>query len=114
MNGITKHAHHSTLPRSSSFDDRSWWQGMAACFLALFLTEWGDPSQIAVAALSVKFHDFLAPWLGGTLAMAMKGALAIFIGLKLRDRLPQKSLRIIATASFLLLGTLSLRSVVSP
>jgi Ca2+/H+ antiporter, TMEM165/GDT1 family len=90
---------------------RGWWREVIACFLALFLTEWGDPSQIAVAALSVKFHSFLAPWLGGTAAMAAKGGLAMVIGLKLRDRLPQKSLRVIATASFLVLGTLSLRNL---
>jgi Ca2+/H+ antiporter, TMEM165/GDT1 family len=85
-----------------------WWPGLAVCFGALFLTEWGDPSQIAVAALSVKSHTWLEPWLGGSLAMAAKGALAMTIGIKIRDWFPQKMLRTVATASFLLLGILAL------
>jgi putative Ca2+/H+ antiporter (TMEM165/GDT1 family) len=90
----------------------SWWRGAIACFAALIPTEWGDPSQIAVAALSVKFHSLLAPWLGGTLGMAAKGALAMAVGVKLRERLPQNSLRIIASVSFLVLGILALRGLV--
>jgi putative Ca2+/H+ antiporter (TMEM165/GDT1 family) len=89
-----------------------WWRGMMVCFAARFLTEWGDPSQIAVAALSVKFHSLLGPWLGGTLAMAAKGGLAMTLGVKLRDRLPQNALRTMATASFLVLGILALRGLV--
>lgn len=85
-----------------------WWPGLVVCFVALFLTEWGDPSQIAVAALSVKSHTWLEPWLGGTLAMAAKGALAMTVGIKLREWFPQKMLRTVATASFLLLGILAL------
>ena len=85
-----------------------WWPGLVVCFGALFLTEWGDPSQVAVAALSVKSHTWLEPWLGGTLAMAAKGALAMTVGIKLRERFPQKMLRTVATASFLLLGILAL------
>jgi putative Ca2+/H+ antiporter (TMEM165/GDT1 family) len=92
--------------------NQSWSRGITVCFLALFLTEWGDPSQIAVAALSVKSHSLLAPWLGGTLAMAAKGALAVAVGVKLRDRLPANSVRIIATASFVLLGILALHSLI--
>jgi putative Ca2+/H+ antiporter (TMEM165/GDT1 family) len=90
----------------------SWWRGVMACFLTLFLTEWGDPSQIALAALSTKFHSLLGPWLGGTLGMAAKGVLAMALGVKLRDRLPLNSLRVIASASFLVLGILALRGLV--
>jgi putative Ca2+/H+ antiporter (TMEM165/GDT1 family) len=85
-----------------------WWPGLVVCFGALFLTEWGDPSQIAVAALSVKSHTWLEPWLGGTLAMAVKGALAMTLGIKLREWFPQTILRTVAMASFLLLGILAL------
>ena len=92
-------------PKAAS---EGWWPGLAVCFGALFFTEWGDPSQIAVAALSVKSHTWLEPWLGGTLAMAAKGALAMTVGIKIRDWFPQKMLRTVATASFLLLGILAL------
>jgi putative Ca2+/H+ antiporter (TMEM165/GDT1 family) len=89
-----------------------WWKGVVVCFAALFLTEWGDPSQVAVAALSVKSHSLVAPWLGGTLAMATKGGLAMTVGVKLRERVSQKVLRTVATASFVVLGLLALRGLV--
>lgn len=89
-----------------------WWRAAMVCFASIFFTEWGDPSQIAVAALTVKFHSSLATWLGGTLAMAAKGSLAIVLGVSLSDRLPQTMLRTLATASCCLLGILALTGIV--
>lgn len=94
--------------------DAGWSRALAVSFASVFLTEWGDPSQIAVAALTAKSHLVLAPWLGGTLAMAVKGGLALFVGLKLRDRLPRRTLRALATASFTILGILALRQLIFP
>jgi putative Ca2+/H+ antiporter (TMEM165/GDT1 family) len=91
-----------------------WWRAVGICFASLFLTEWGDPSQIALAALTVKSHFLLGPWLGGTLAMTTKGGLAITVGIKLRDRLPQRTLRTLATASFCVLGILAFRGLIFP
>ena len=89
-----------------------WWRAAIVSFASIFLTEWGDPSQIAVAALTVKFHSSLATWLGGTLAMTAKGALAIMLGIRLSDRLPQRALRALATASCCILGLLALTGIV--
>jgi putative Ca2+/H+ antiporter (TMEM165/GDT1 family) len=89
-----------------------WWRAAMVCFASIFLTEWGDPSQIAVAALTVKFHSSLATWLGGTLAMTAKGSLAIALGIRLSDRLPQTMLRTLATASCCILGILALSGIV--
>lgn len=85
-----------------------WPRAAAVCFASMFLTEWADPGQIAAAALTVKTHSMLAPWLGGTLALTTKGSLAMTVGMKLRDRLPHGILRILASASCLLLGFLAL------
>lgn len=87
---------------------KGWRQAVLVSFASIFLTEWGDPSQIAVAALSIKFNSMLATWLGGTLAMAAKGSLAITLGVTLGHRLPQKLLRATATASCCVLGLLAL------
>lgn len=89
-----------------------WWRAAMVSFASIFLTEWGDPSQIAVAALTVKFHSSLATWLGGTLAMTAKGGLAIMLGIRLSDRLPQRMLRTLATASCCILGLLALTGIV--
>ena len=92
----------------------SWWRVVAVSFASLFFTEWGDPSQIAVAALTAKSHLLLASWLGGTVAMSAKGGLALLVGVKLRDHLPQRTLRALATASFAVLGILALRQLIFP
>ena len=89
-----------------------WWRAAIVSFASILLTEWGDPSQIAVAALTVKFHSSLATWLGGTLAMTAKGGLAIVIGVRLSGRLPQRTLRALATASCCVLGILALSGIV--
>ncbi len=88
-----------------------WWRAAVVCFASLFFTEWGDPGQIAAAALTVKSHSWLATWLGGTLAMVTKGGLAMIFGLKLRDRLPQRVLRPLASGSCFALGVLALLKV---
>src|SRR6266566_2673270 len=85
-----------------------WWRTALVCFASLFFTEWGDPGQIAVAALTVKSHSPLAAWLGGTLAMVTKGGLAMIVGAKISEWLPQRMLRTLASASCCLLGVLAL------
>lgn len=84
------------------------------CFVSLFFTEWGDPGQITVAALALQAHSAWAPWLGGTMALVTKGGLAMGIGLKLRDHLPQRMLRMLASASCCLLGILALSGIAFP
>lgn len=84
-----------------------WTRAMLVPFAALFLTEWCDPGQISAVALTAQSHLPLATWLGGTLAMMTKGGLAITLGLKLRDRIPERRLRALATASCCVLGFIS-------
>lgn len=91
-------------PRASG---RSW-RTLAVCFSSLFFTEWGDPGQIAAAALTLQTRSAWAPWLGGTLALLTKGSLALMLGYGLRDRLPLGALRLIAAATCCLLGILAL------
>ena len=85
----------------------SWTKGALACFASFFLTEWGDPGQISAAALMLKSHLLLGTWLGGTLAIMTKGAVVMTIGLKIRDRLPQRTLRLLASTSCFILGILA-------
>jgi putative Ca2+/H+ antiporter (TMEM165/GDT1 family) len=77
------------------------------CCCSFFLTEWGDPGQIAAAALVLRFHLTLATWLGATLALMLKGAFAIIVGLQIRDRLPVRTLRILSSVSCCVLGVLA-------
>jgi putative Ca2+/H+ antiporter (TMEM165/GDT1 family) len=88
-----------------------WPRGMLVCFTSFFFTEWGDPGQIAAAALVLKSHALLATWTGATLALMVKGAVALALGMQIRDRLPQRTLRILASASCCILGILAIARV---
>jgi len=62
---------------------------------------------------SIANSPFEGMWLGGTLAMTTKGALAMLLGVKLRDRLPQRTLRTLASASCCVLGVLALGGIIA-
>ena len=90
-----------------------WSKGAFICFCSFFLTEWGDPGQIATAALALKSRLLLASWLGATLAIMLKGAAALTLGLQIRNRLPLSTLRILSSLSCCALGILSLAETVT-
>jgi putative Ca2+/H+ antiporter (TMEM165/GDT1 family) len=92
--------------RPETGERAGWSKGALVCFTSFFLSEWGDPGQIAAAALVLKSHLPLAIWLGATLALMVKGAAALALGLQIRDRLPQRTLRVLASASCCILGIL--------
>jgi putative Ca2+/H+ antiporter (TMEM165/GDT1 family) len=98
-------------PASQPAANISWSRALMVCFASLFFTEWGDPGQISAAALALKSHAIFAVWLGGTLAMITKGGLAMVLGVKLRDRLPQRALRTLASVSCCILGVLALGGI---
>jgi putative Ca2+/H+ antiporter (TMEM165/GDT1 family) len=98
-------------PASQPEGNVGWSRAATVCFSSLFFTEWGDPGQISAAALTLKSHAIVAVWLGGTLAMITKGLLAMVLGVKLRERLPQRTLRTLASASCCLLGVLALGGI---
>ncbi len=91
-----------------------WSRAAAVSFGSLFLTEWGDPGQLAAAALAVQAQLPVAVWLGGTLALMTKGTLAMLLGAKLQALVPEKVVRTLATATCCLLGVLALGEAVWP
>src|SRR5207253_454532 len=101
--------HEEPAPILARLPANSGWPRVAlACFASLFLAEWCDPGQISAAALTLKTHSLLPVWLGGTLAMITKGSLAMTVGAKLRDHLPQRKLRPLACISCCVLGIMTL------
>ena len=85
-----------------------WHRGIALSFGTLFFTEWCDPGQLTAATLAARTQAALAVWVGGTLALMTKGTLAMTVGSKLGALLPERLLRITASATCGILGVLSL------
>ncbi|PKO86764.1 MAG: hypothetical protein CVU18_13295 [Betaproteobacteria bacterium HGW-Betaproteobacteria-12] len=79
----------------------------ATTFLLIFLAEFGDKTQIAVAGLG-STTDTLAVWLGATLALTVTSILGVFAGRKFLHRLPLVWIHRISGVFFLALALYAL------
>ncbi len=76
---------------------------VATTFLLIFLAEFGDKTQIAVAGLG-STSEPSAVWAGATAALAVTSILGVLAGRKLLNRLPLKWIHRISGVFFLLLA----------
>ena len=74
---------------------------------AFFLAELGDKTMLATITLATT-HGWFGTWLGSTVGMVAADALAILVGAYLGTRLPERVIRIGATALFVLFGVVLL------
>jgi len=66
-------------------------QSVINSFLMIFIAEWGDLTQLATAALQVKYHDLVPIVVGAILALWSVTVLSIVLGRTLKKWLdPQK------------------------
>ena len=85
----------------------TWPRTMLIACAAVLFTEWADAGQIAAATLTARYGQPFAVWLGATLAIATKGALAITLGTGISRKIPRRYLRYAAISVCLLMGTLA-------
>ncbi len=71
----------------------NWRKAALVSFGGIFLTERGDPGQIAAATLAALYHARGIVWLGASLALTTKGVFAITLGASLRRRISRPFLR---------------------
>ena len=79
----------------------------ATTFLLIFLAEFGDKTQIAVAGMG-STSESSAVWAGATLALAITSILGVVAGSKFLHILPLRWIHRISGALFLLLAALAL------
>jgi putative Ca2+/H+ antiporter (TMEM165/GDT1 family) len=72
-------------------------------FLLITLAEFGDKTQIAVAALA-STANLYAVWIGATLALAVTSALGVWAGRTILQRMPIKLLHRLSGGLFILLA----------
>ena len=80
---------------------------VATSFLLIFLAEFGDKTQLAVAGLG-STSEPSAVWTGATAALAMTSILGVLAGRKLLNRLPLVWIHRISGAFFLLLAVFAI------
>ena len=78
-----------------------------------FLAEMGDKTQVVTVALAARFHDFFGVVAGTTLGMMLANIPVIYLGHRFADRLPARTIHIVAAIAFVLLGGLALRNALA-
>jgi putative Ca2+/H+ antiporter (TMEM165/GDT1 family) len=83
------------------------WTAVSTSFGVLFVAEFGDLTQIAIANLAAKYHDLLAVAIGATLGLWAVGGLAILGGQQLLRWIPLVWITRVAGLVMAVLGVLS-------
>lgn len=82
--------------------------------VTFFLAETGDKTQTVTIALAARFHEFFNVVAGTTLGMLLANVPVIYLGHTFADRLPTKTVHILAAIVFVVLGGLALRTALHP
>jgi putative Ca2+/H+ antiporter (TMEM165/GDT1 family) len=75
-----------------------------ATLIAFFLAEMGDRTQIATAILGATYQPLWQVVAGTTAGMLIANVPVIFLGARFAQRLPMRTMRIVAAALFAALG----------
>jgi putative Ca2+/H+ antiporter (TMEM165/GDT1 family) len=77
-------------------------------FVAFFLAEMGDKTQVATVALAARYHALYSVVAGTTLGMMIANVPAVLLGDRIAHRLPVTLVHRIAATIFLILGVMTL------
>ena len=80
----------------------------AVTFVAFFLAEIGDKTQIATVALAARFDSLVAVVAGTTAGMLIADVPAVFLADRASTRIPFKAIRYVAAALFAAMGVAAL------
>lgn len=75
-----------------------------ATLLAFFIAEMGDKTQLATVALVANYQSLYAVVLGTTAGMLIANVPAVFLGDRLADKIPVRTVHTLAALMFLILG----------
>jgi putative Ca2+/H+ antiporter (TMEM165/GDT1 family) len=75
-----------------------------ATLVAFFLAEMGDKTQVATVALSAHYQSLVAVVMGTTLGMMIANVPAVILGDRIADKVPVRTVHMVAAAIFAVLG----------
>ncbi len=79
-----------------------------ATFIAFFLAEMGDKTQIATVALAAQYQAYWAVVAGTTLGMMIANVPAVLLGDRIAHRMPVRLVHRVAAGIFAILGIVTL------
>ena len=89
------------------------WRSIATSFAVLFVSEWGDLSQLATAGFAARFADPVSVFAGAWGALATVAALAVVVGRSLLRVIHEDLLRRLAGSAMAVLAALAVLHAVT-
>ena len=77
-------------------------------FIAFFLAEMGDKTQVATVALAAQYNAFFYVVAGTTVGMMLANVPAVLLGDRIANRLPVRTVHAVAAVIFAVLGVATL------
>ena len=84
------------------------WGVLGTTFVAFFLAEMGDKTQIATVALAARYSDLVAVVAGSTAGMMIANVPAVYLGNRLAERLSMAWVHGVSAVLFIALGVATL------
>lgn len=72
--------------------------------VTFFLAELGDKTMLATITIASQHKSFIGVWLGSTLGMVVADGLAIIVGKVLGKSIPERAVKLVSAAVFLIAG----------
>lgn len=73
-------------------------------FIAFFIAEMGDKTQLATIALAAKYHNMFTVLAGSTAGMMVSNIIGIVVGVVMGKKIPEKTVKFVSGLIFILFG----------
>jgi len=87
---------------------------IGAVSVPFFIAEFGDKTQLATISLAADYQNALSVLIGATLAMLVADGIGISVGVVLGKRIPEKTIRWVSAAIFIVFGLAGAYEVLPP
>ncbi|MFA4859039.1 MAG: TMEM165/GDT1 family protein [Candidatus Margulisiibacteriota bacterium] len=77
-------------------------------FVSFFLAEFGDKSQLATAALAMKYNAPISVFLGAVLGMGSVAVAGAWVGSWLKNKAAERTVNLLSAALFIIFGVLTI------
>lgn len=85
-------------------DKKDYFSPFWTVFIAFFIAEMGDKTQLATIALAAKYKSVLTVLLASTAGMMVSNIIGIVVGVVMGKKIPEKTVKLISGIIFILFG----------
>lgn len=94
-------------------DKKNYFSPFWTVLIAFFIAEMGDKTQLATIALAAKYQNIYTVLLASTAGMMVSNIIGIVIGVVLGKKIPEKTVKTISGAIFILFGYIGIYATLS-